>query len=50
MKYKYKKVKIDLSKIQGCADGAVLLRVNCLVADSEIYNVLIPKKFDNKDF
>ena len=42
--YKYKKAALDFAKMQGSADGAIMLRVNCCVADGQTYSVQIPKK------
>ena len=42
--YKFKKAALDFAKMQGSADGAILLRVNCPVADGQVYNLQVPKK------
>ena len=44
MCYKYKKAALDFAKMQGSADGAIMLRVNCPVADGQPYAIKIPKK------
>jgi hypothetical protein len=35
--YKFKKAALDFSKMQGSADGAIMLRVNCPVVDGNSY-------------
>lgn len=42
--YKYKKAALDFSKMQGSADGAIMLRVNCPVVDGNTYAIQIPKR------
>ena len=42
--YKYKKACLDFAKMQGSADGAIMLRVNCPVSDGQTYTMQIPKR------
>jgi len=42
--YKFKKAALDFSKMQGSADGAIMLRVNCPVSDGQTYHMQIPKR------
>ena len=37
--YRYKKAALDFSKMQGSADGAIMLRVNCPVSDGSMYQI-----------
>lgn len=37
--YQYKKAALDFSKMQGSADGAIMLRVNCPVIDGNTYQI-----------
>lgn len=44
LNYKFKKANLDFSKMQGSADGAIMLRVNVPVTDGQAYAIQIPKK------
>ena len=37
--YRFKKAALDFSKMQGSADGAIMLRVNCPVSDGSMYQI-----------